>query len=100
VLIAAVVAACITYIAIPSPQERIEVVRPSQPAVPKETTRFATETPIDIRRQLTEDNVAAFQRSADVILKRAHNANALAGGDDHIIRGPVPLPKKRPIVRP
>jgi hypothetical protein len=100
VLIAAVVAACITYIAIPSPQERIEVDRPSQPAAPKETTRFVTGMPIDIQRQAMEDPVAAFQRSADAILKQAQNANALASGDEHIIRGPVPLPRKRPIVRP
>ena len=99
-LIAGVVAACMAYIAIPSPQERIEVDRRSQPTAPKETTRFVTETPIDIQRQATEDHAAAFQRSADAILKRAQNANALAGGDEHMIRGPVPLPRKCPIMRP
>jgi hypothetical protein len=100
VLIATVMAACITYIATPTPSERIEVDRPSQSAAPKVTTRFVTEMPMEIQRQTTEDPGAAFQRSAAAILKRGQNANASAGSDEYIIRGPVPLPRKRPIVRP
>jgi hypothetical protein len=99
VLIAAVVAACITYIAIPSPPERIEVARPSQTAAPKVTTRPVIDVPIDIQRQTPEDQVTAFQRAADAILKRAQNAKASAGINE-LITGPIPLPRKRPIVRP
>jgi hypothetical protein len=97
VLIAAMVAACITYIAIPSPPERIEVDRPSKPAAPKVTTRPATGMPI--QPQTAEDQLAAFQRAADAIMKRSQNANASAG-EKPIIMGPVPLPRKRPVVRP
>jgi hypothetical protein len=99
VLIAAAFAACITYIAIPSPQERIEVDRRLQPAAPKVTTHPVTDVPTN-QHQTTEDQVAAFQRAADAILRRAQNATASAGGDASTITGPAPLPRKRPIARP
>jgi hypothetical protein len=99
VLFAAVVAAFITYIAIPSPPDRIEVSRPLQPATPKVTTRPVTDVPIDTQHQTPEDQVTAFQRAADAILKRAQNAKASAGINEPIT-GPIPLPRRRPIVRP
>jgi hypothetical protein len=106
VLIAAVVAACITFIiAIPAPPERIEVDRRSLPTAPRVLARPFTDTTVDIQRhtaedQTTEDQVTAFQRAADAILKRAQNAKASAGSDEPSITKPVPLPRKRPIMRP
>jgi hypothetical protein len=52
-------------------------------------------------KKLTDDEektVAAFQRAADVILKRAENLQA-AVTPDLPIRGRIPLPRKRPIPR-
>jgi hypothetical protein len=104
VLIAAVVAAYITFIAIPALPERIEVDRRS-PTAPRVLARPFTDTTVDIQRhtaedQTTEDQVTAFQRAADAILKRAQNAKASAGSDEPSITKPVPLPRKRPIMRP
>ena len=100
ILTAAVVAACITYIALPSPLEGVDLDRRSQPTATEVLARPVTDTTLDIQRQTTEDQVTAFQRAADVILKRAQNAKASAGGDEPFITRPVPLPKRRPIVRP
>jgi hypothetical protein len=52
--------------------------------------------------RLTNDEekaVAAFQRAADAILKRAENLQASAP-KELPIKGKIPLPKKRPIPRP
>jgi hypothetical protein len=100
ILIAAAVAACITYTAIPSPPTRIEVDRQSQPTAPKVTARPVMDMPTDPQRQAAEDQIAAFQRAAAAILKRAANATASAGADEPLITGRVPLPKRRPILRP
>jgi hypothetical protein len=100
ILIAAVVAACITYIAFPSPSEGIDVDRRSQPTTPRVLARPVPDSTIDIQRQTTEEQVTAFQRAADAILKRAQNAKASAGDDEPFITKPVPLPTRRPIIRP
>jgi hypothetical protein len=100
VLIASVVAACITYFAIPSPPIRIEVDRGLQSNAPAVTTRPVEDVPTDTQGQATEEHIAAFQRAADAILKRAQNAKASAGADEPSFTRPVPLPKRRPILRP
>jgi hypothetical protein len=100
VLTAAVVAACITYIALPSPSEGIDVDERSRPTMPRVLARPVPDTTVEIQRQTTEDKVTAFQRAADAILRRAQNAKASAGDDEPLITKPVPLPRRRPIIRP
>lgn len=92
VLFAATVAACLTYfITLPLPAE------PDRPAIPALPSRLLdTAAP----KKLSDDEekaVAAFQRAADVILKRAEN---LAASTPELpIKGRIPLPRKRPIPR-
>jgi hypothetical protein len=94
VLFAAIVAACLTYfVTLPLPP--VEPERPAIPALPSRVLETAAP------KKLTDDEektVAAFQRAADVILKRAENLQA-AVTPDLPIRGRIPLPRKRPIPR-
>ena len=94
VLFAAIVAACLTYfVTLPFPP--VEPERPAIPALPSRVLETAAP------KKLTDDEektVAAFQRAADVILKRAENLQA-AVTPDLPIRGRIPLPRKRPIPR-
>ena len=93
VLFAAIVAACLTYfVTLPLP---VEADRPAIPPWPSRVLETAAP------KKLTDDEektVAAFQRAADVILKRAENLQA-AVTPDLPIRGKIPLPRKRPIPR-
>jgi hypothetical protein len=100
VLIAAAVAAYVTYCTTPSSPQRSEADLRLQPAAPEKTVRPVTRMPAETPRQATEDHIATFERAVDAILKRAQNAKASAGGDEPIITGPVPLPRRRPILRP
>jgi hypothetical protein len=94
VLFAAIVAACLTYfVTLPLPPA--EADRPAIPPLPSRVLETAAP------KKLTDDEektVAAFQRAADVILKRAENLQA-AVTPDLPIRGRIPLPRKRPIPR-
>jgi hypothetical protein len=100
VLVAAIVAACFTYFVIPPPP--VEADQRPPPTVPDMTSRPDSRTPtnIDQRRSAEDHAVAAFQRAAEAILKRAANAQASAGADQPPIAGHIPLPKRRPISRP
>jgi hypothetical protein len=93
VLAAAVVAAGLTYfIAQPPP---VEAGRPAIPALPGRVLETAAP------KKLSDDEekaVAAFQRAADAILKRAENLAASVTPEPPI-KGKIPLPKKRPIPR-
>ena len=100
VLLAAAVAGCITYFVTPAPPQPIEADQRSPPTVPNVTGRPASETSTNIQRPSTEDYIDAFQRAAEAILKRAQNATASAGTDKPLITGPIPLPRRRPILRP
>ena len=95
VLFAAIVAACLTYfVTLPLPLP-VEADRPAIPPLPSRVLETAAP------KKLTDDEektVAAFQRAADVILKRAENLQA-AVTPDLPIRGRIPLPRKRPIPR-
>jgi hypothetical protein len=100
VLLAAAVAGCITYFVTPAPPQPIEADQRLPPTVPNVTGRPASEISTNIRRPSTEDHIDAFQRAAEAILKRAQNATASAGTDKPLVTGPIPLPKRRPILRP
>jgi hypothetical protein len=99
VLVAAIVAGCFTYFVIPLLLAESDQRLP--PTVPDMMNRFDPQTPanIDQPRSSEVQAVAAFQRAAEAILRRAPNAQASAG-DDQPIAGHIPLPKRRPIARP
>jgi hypothetical protein len=92
VLAAAIVAGCITYMATPTQPQLIEADQRMQPpTVPK-----ATGT---IQPPSKEDDITAYQRAADAILKRAQNAKASAD-EPPLVTERIPLPKRRPLPRP
>jgi hypothetical protein len=87
VLVAAAAAGCFTYFVTPS-------------TVPDMTgPRLGIPTNID-ERPSAKDQAAAFQRAAEAILRRAPNAQASAATHETTIAGHIPLPKRRPILRP
>jgi hypothetical protein len=95
VLAAAILAACFTYLF--SPPQPVEPNRRLPPTVSDMTTRPDSRTPasIDQRRSAEDHAVAAFQRAAEAILKRAPNAQASAGANEPPIGGkeaPDPAP--------
>src|SRR5436309_1950185 len=100
VLVAAAVAGCITYVVTPAPPQPVEADRWLPLTVLDVTGRPDVGIPTSIRRPGTEDHIDAFERAAEAILKRAQNAAASAGTDKPLITGPIPLPKRRPILRP
>ena len=85
VLVAAAAAGCFTYFVTPS----------TVPYMP----RLGVPTNID-ERPSAKDQAAAFQRAAEAILRRAPNAQASAATHETTIAGHIPLPKRRPILRP
>jgi len=99
-LAAAAVAGCITYFVTPAPQQQVEADQRLPPTVPNVTGRPDTGISANIQRRSTEDHIDAFERAAEAILKRAQNATASAGTDKPLVTGPIPLPKRRPILRP
>jgi hypothetical protein len=98
VLIAAAIAGCITYFATPGSPQRTEADQRMPPAEPSATGRPASGATTNIRRPSTEDNITAYQRAAEAILKGSQNAKASA--DVPLVTGRIPLPKRRPILRP
>jgi hypothetical protein len=100
VLVAAAVAGCITYFVTPAPPQQLEADQRLPPTVPNVTARPDWGMPRNIQRSGRDDHIDAFERAAEAILKRAQNATASAGTDKPLVTGPVPLPKRRPIVRP
>jgi hypothetical protein len=99
VLVAAAVAGCITYFVTPTPPQQVEADQKS-PTVPIVTVRPNSGISSNAQRPATEDHIGAFERAAEAILKRAQNATASAGTDKPLITGPIPLPRRRPILRP
>ena|SRR5712671_3546780 len=98
VLIAAAIAGCITYFATPGSPQRIEADQRMPPAAPIATGRPASGVTTNIQRPSTEDDVTAYQRAAEAILRRTQNATASV--DEPLVTGRIPLPKRRPILRP
>jgi hypothetical protein len=97
VLVAAIVAGCFTYFVIPL------LLAESDQRLPPDMMNGPdpqTPTNIDQPRSAEDQAVAAFQRAAEAILRRAPNAQASAGADQPPIAGHIPLPKRRPLSRP
>jgi hypothetical protein len=95
-LAAAAVAGCITYLAAPS-LPRVEADQ--RPRAPASLLIPEAEAPKVIPQHpgAKERDVAAFERAAEAILKRAAYAGASVGAQP--ITGRIPLPKRRPIPR-
>jgi hypothetical protein len=102
VIAAAVVAACFTYLVAPriAPPSPVDAVRAPPIASGSAVQEAAVPTRIGRLTSDEEKAVAAFQRAADVILKRAENLQAFAAPNELPISGKVPLPKRRPLPRP
>jgi hypothetical protein len=95
VLAAAILAACFTYLF--NPSQPVEPNRRSPATVSDMTTRPDSRTfaSIDQRRSAEDHAVAAFQRAAEAILKRAPNAQASASANEPpIYRRLGPLPNR------
>jgi hypothetical protein len=96
VLAAAALAACITYFTAPFPRveadQRLRPISLNLPTPDTEASRIIAQHPI-----AEEKSVAAFERAAEAILRRAAYAGASVG--ERPIIGRIPLPKRRPIPR-
>jgi hypothetical protein len=100
VLVAAAVAGCITYFIAPAPPQQVEADQRLPPTVPNVAGRPDWGISRNIERPSRDDRIDAFERAAEAILKRAQNATASAGIDKPLVTGPIPLPRRRPILRP
>jgi len=99
VLAAAAAAGCFTYFA--SRPAQVDADQRLSPTKPNLTgPASGTLASMDHRAAEEERVAAAYQRAAEAILRRAPNARAFAGADESPIKGPVPLPKARPFLRP
>ena len=97
VLVAAAVAGCITYVFNAGLPQSIEADRRLPPIVPTAKGRADMGVSTNTQPPGTED-INSYERAAQAILKRAQNAKASA--DEPLVDGRVPLPKRRPILRP
>jgi hypothetical protein len=98
ILIATTVAGCITYffnVGLPQP---IEADWRLPPIVTGAKGRSDMGVSTNAQPPGTEDDINSYERAAQAILKRAQNAKARA--DEPMLDGSVPLPKRRPILRP
>jgi hypothetical protein len=93
---AAAVAGCITYLAAP-PLPRVEADQWPRAPASLLTPEAEAPKPIPQHPSAKERDVAAFEKAAEAILKRAAYAGASVG--ERAIAGHIPLPKRRPIPR-
>ena len=93
----AAVAACITYI-IPSPPQFIEANQRMPATLSNGTDRHNLGVS-SVQTPSTEDDITAYQRAAEAILKRAQNAKASAD-EPPLVNERIPLPRRRPLPRP
>ena len=102
VLGAATVAACVTYFIAPPPPPppRVESEQRAWPPMPDETGHTDSAISTNIQHPSMEEDVTAYQRAAEAILKRAQNTRASADEPQPLVTGRIPLPKRRPIPRP
>ena len=98
VLVPVAAAGCITYFATPAPPRPIEADQRSPPTAAIATARSDSGVLRNIQLPSTDDDITAYQRAAEAILKRAQNAKASA--DEPLFTGRIPLPKRRPVPRP
>jgi hypothetical protein len=68
------------------------------PQLPEKMPELRTGIPANIDRPTAEETPDRFLQAAQAILKQDPNAQASA--DKQTITGHIPLPKKRPILRP
>jgi hypothetical protein len=78
ILVAAAVAGGITYFAILAPLHLIEAGQRSPTTMPKAADHPDSTVSKNVKPPSTEDDITAYQRAADAILKRAQNAKASA----------------------
>ena len=98
VLVAAAAAACISYFITPAPRNPVEADQLSVSTVPKTIDRSEPAISRNVQPPNKEDDITAYQRAAEAILRRAQNAKASA--DEPLFTGRIPLPKRRPLPRP
>jgi hypothetical protein len=99
VLVAAAAAGCIAYFITPAPPQLIEADQRLAPTVPSSTGHPHTALSTNSQPPTTQDDIIAYQRAADAILKRAQNAKASAD-EPPLVMERIPLPKRRPLPRP
>ena len=99
VLLAAAVAACVTYFVTPPPLAEADQRLPPASPVMKGPDR-ATRTNIDQQSSAEEEAKATFERAAAAILRRAPDLQASAGANEIPTAEHIPLPKRRPLPRP
>jgi len=92
VLLAAALAGCFTYFVTQPPSVKAD------PQLPEKMPELRTGIPANIDRPTAEETPDRFLQAAQAILKQDPNAQASA--DKPTITGHIPLPKKRPILRP
>jgi hypothetical protein len=97
VLIAAAIAACLTYFATLSPPVESVQLLPLTSAAMKGPDGV-TQANIDQHSSAEERAKAAFERAAEAILRRAPDLQASASEPAGAVH--VPLPKSRPLQRP
>ena len=96
VLVAAAVAGWFANFAIPAPIE--ERLPPTVPNLTDPDTKASTSND-----QLSNAEVKAaeaYLEAAKAILRRAPDARASIGADGPLLTGPIPLPKRRPVIAP
>jgi hypothetical protein len=93
VLVAAVLAGCLTYFVTSLP--RVEPEQRLPPAASDVTASAPGAPTVIVHGRSAED----FHRAAEAILKRLPNSSADAGAPEPPISGHIPLPKRRPIPR-
>ena len=98
ILATAVIAGCLSYLFAPLDRAETAVRMPSlNPMAPnrRASTRFEAPAPP------SADDLAAasYERAAEAILRRAPDTQASIDRDELPLRGPVPLPRRRPIAR-
>jgi hypothetical protein len=99
VLVAAAIAACVTYFVTPSaPVEAVQRLSPTSPDINGPDT--GTQTIIDQRSRVEEEAKAVFERAAAAILRQAPDLQASAGVSEPPTAEHIPLPKRRPLPRP
>ena len=96
VLAAAAVAGWFTYFAIPAQVE--ERLPPTVPNLATPATKASTG--VDQISKAEVKAAEAYLEAAKAILRRAPDARASIGADEPPITGPIPLPKRRPVIAP
>jgi hypothetical protein len=98
VLTAAVVAGVLTYL-VDRPIAAVEVNQRPPSSIMNGPDTTASTSAYQYRGE-DEKAAIAYLEAAQAILRRAPSARASASHDELPIKGQIPLPKKRPIVRP